>query len=292
MRVTLLHNPHAGAGEPGPEALRKLIEASGHRVVSVMTFPSEAGQPDVRGADVLVVAGGDGTVRRAAVAAAEHDVPIAVLPLGTANNLAASLGIGGPLEALAASWDESRFRNVDLGVAETRRGTFDFLEGAGAGALAGIVLAKASGPRDLDSPARLTRAWTRFQEELHTHPPVSARIEVDGVELAGDFVLLEVLNTPRIGPGIELVPDADPGDGRLDLALIAAGDVPGRTVVDPVEIPGLVETRRGREIRMEVSATYLHVDGLAHPTPGETWRASVGERRVRVLGAARGSKRG
>lgn len=285
MHVTLLHNPYAGAGEPGPEALHELIEAAGHTVTSVVTFSGARDELVVPDTEVLVVAGGDGTLRRAAVSAAERDVPIAILPLGTANNLAVSLGVDGPLEALAASWHDEAFRNVDLGTAVTRRGSFVFLEGVGVGALADIVAAKASGPRDLDRTARLARAWSRFQEELHTHPPVHAEVSIDGREIAGDFVLLEVLNTPRVGPGIELVPGADPGDGLLDVAFIAAGDVPGGAVVDPVDIPGLVQTRRGRAIAVEVPSTYLHVDGLAHPTPGETWRASVGERSVRVLGA-------
>lgn len=282
-----MHNPQAGAGEPGREALIELIEAAGHRLVSVLTFTGDEIERVDADTDVVVVAGGDGTVRSVAVAAAEREIPIAILPLGTANNLAVSLGIDSPLETLAYSWHEEAFRDVDLGRARTRLGSFVFLEGAGVGALAEIVAAHASGPRDLDRSARLARAWSRFQEELHSHVPVRAEVSVDGTEVAGEFVLLEVLNTPRIGPGVELVPDADPGDGLLDVAVIAAGDVPGGAVVDPADIPGLVRTWRGREVEVAVPAAYVHVDGWAHPTSGEVWRAAVGERRVRVLGATR-----
>ena len=59
--------------------------------------------------DIVAVAGGDGTVGKVARELIEKRIPIAVLPLGTANNIAKSLGIADiPLQDLVASWTAAR----------------------------------------------------------------------------------------------------------------------------------------------------------------------------------------
>ena len=55
-------------------------------------------------ADLVVAAGGDGTVATAARVLAGRKIPLAILPLGTANNIARSLNSDGPLDTLVASW--------------------------------------------------------------------------------------------------------------------------------------------------------------------------------------------
>ena len=57
-----------------------------------------------RAADLIVAVGGDGTVASVAREVAGHDVPLAVLPVGTANNIAFSLGCDGPLDELIDHW--------------------------------------------------------------------------------------------------------------------------------------------------------------------------------------------
>ena len=288
VRVTLLHNPNAGDGGPSDDELRLLIEALGHEVVDVIGLPDDGEDLEIPATELLVIAGGDGTVRAAAVPAAQRGTPVAILPLGTANNLATSLGVQGPFETLVMSWHEATFRKIDIGLARTARGQRPFMEGAGAGALADLVLAKASGPRHLDRTARLARAWTRFEERLTEFDGVPAQVVVDDEVVDGVFVLVEVLNTPRTGPGVEFAPAADPGDGLLDVVLLRAMDRELRGPIDPDEIPGRVETRRGRQVEIEVPETALHVDGFAYRTGGERWSATLADVRLKVASAQHG----
>ena len=99
MRVTLIHNPQAGGEDYSRERLLKLIRAAGYEAVyhsSKEDFGAALKDPG----DLVAVAGGDGTVRKVAMQTIEIGVPIAILPMGTANNISKSLGITSPDEEL------------------------------------------------------------------------------------------------------------------------------------------------------------------------------------------------
>ena len=85
--------------------------------------------------DALVVAGGDGTVNEAISGLKGSRLPLAVLPLGTANVLAAELGLGADPDAIARTIAEGGARPVTVGIANGRR----FLLMAGAGFDAQVV---------------------------------------------------------------------------------------------------------------------------------------------------------
>ena len=88
-------------------------------------------------AEVVAVAGGDGTVEEVATAIAGRHLPIAVLPLGTANNISRALGQANfPFEDLVAGWADAWRQPFDIGLARGPWGTFRFLESVGAGLLA------------------------------------------------------------------------------------------------------------------------------------------------------------
>ena len=68
-----------------------------------------------QGADLIVVAGGDGTINEAAEGIVNTDVPLAILPGGTANVLAMELKLSKRLERVAARLDECRPRRISVG---------------------------------------------------------------------------------------------------------------------------------------------------------------------------------
>ena len=115
--VKLLHNPGAGDEEHDEKELVALIEANGfecsYASVKKKVWANFRPEPDF-----LVVAGGDGTVRKITKELLEQNLvnkkwPIALLPLGTANNIAKTLGIEGKKEDIIQSWHKGKLKRSE-----------------------------------------------------------------------------------------------------------------------------------------------------------------------------------
>ena len=74
------------------EELLTLVAHAGHTVVGVAKQYDERTAPPISHVDLIVAAGGDGTVATVATLASASSVPLAILPLGTANNVARTVG--------------------------------------------------------------------------------------------------------------------------------------------------------------------------------------------------------
>ena len=137
----LIMNPHSGGGKVTKFGLKERAESLGAEVALLEgpgTVDVEALARDAvgRGADLLGVAGGDGTQALVAAIAAEHDLPFLVISAGTRNHFALDLGIDreAPLKCLDALADGVELR-VDLGEANGRT----FVNNASFGAYAEVV---------------------------------------------------------------------------------------------------------------------------------------------------------
>src|ERR1700729_4185407 len=92
VRATLIHNARAGDHRfPQNDELIQAVEELGWKVTALDR--SELERAVAKPGDVVIVAGGDGTVGKVAKRFAGTKVPIAVIPTGTANNLARALGV-------------------------------------------------------------------------------------------------------------------------------------------------------------------------------------------------------
>src|SRR5688572_14709131 len=203
MKITLIHNPGAGAGQDA-SGLVQLITEAGHQVRHRSTKQDWKALLKLP-ADLVVAAGGDGTVRRVALAAAEHGLPFAVIPIGTANNIAKTLGLLGDAGELIESWSASpRARHpFDLGEAVAPWGNGRFVEGVGGETDRALHLLS-----ELVTEARMRR-W---------------QVVADGQDLSGEYFSVEVLNIRFAGPNLPLAPNAFPGDGLFDVVLLGKGD--------------------------------------------------------------------
>jgi diacylglycerol kinase (ATP) len=222
MRVLVLHNPGAGDGRLDGAAIRALFESEGHTVCwrDVKAHGIDAAQAG--GADIVVVAGGDGTVGKSVRALAGTGSCLAVLPLGTANNVARSLGLGGDpreiAQAFASGAGQCVERALDVGVTTGPWGRRHFLEGVGLGAVAELLAVGDDADMEFAEEKR-------FAEEapgpfLRTAPTRRWRVALDGALLPESLVLVEVLNMPLTGPGLPLDPGGRPDDGLLDVAYL------------------------------------------------------------------------
>jgi diacylglycerol kinase family enzyme len=140
-RPFLIMNPRSGGGTVGRHDLKEKAERLGAEVF-LMDGPGEvdvaavAQRAVARGADLLGVAGGDGTQALVANVAAEHDIPFVVITAGTRNHFALDLGLDreDPAACLSALTDGEDIR-VDLGTV----GTTTFVNNASFGAYAEVV---------------------------------------------------------------------------------------------------------------------------------------------------------
>lgn len=223
MRLCLYWNPNAG-GALSLDEVTALIAGAGHRLECVVQRPAEL--PDVFNApiDGVVAAGGDGTVARAGRALAGRNIPLVILPLGTANNIATSLGIGGCPEEAIAAWPHQRIVHIDVGVIQ-HDGETRFLESVGAGLVVeGINTGNATISKDDDPELNVVRARQMYVDIIQRVQPKHYGITIDGTSIAGEYLLVEVLNISSIGPGVSLSGEVNPADGLLSVVVAAEAD--------------------------------------------------------------------
>jgi diacylglycerol kinase family enzyme len=228
MRVMLVHNPKAGDDDHEKDELVELLRGFGHEVDYRRTKKREWKDGLAAGPELVVVAGGDGTVSEVAKDTAGTGMPVTILPAGTANNIAGSLGLVGiSHEDLVRSWTTAELRPFDLGVASGGWGRFEFLESVGTGVLADLMDEIENGGsgyvNELESrESRLNAAFDVLLSVTAEAQPVRCELRLDGHAFDGEYLLVEVLNFGAAGPNLHLAPDADGSDGQLDVVLVEA----------------------------------------------------------------------
>lgn len=289
MLVALLHNPSAGSEDHTDHEIIRELRQAGHEVAHVSTSVGELtaalhGRP----CDLILVAGGDGTVSRTACQLAGWRIPLSILPLGTANNTALSLAIPKRLKKLAKSWQLADRQPFDLAVLDDGVVRQRYAEAAGWGVFAGsIERAKREGSagsvrRTLKRNRQLFRKRAREGEARHY------RVEVDGRDYSGHYVLVEVVNVPLIGPRLPLSPFSDPGDGLLEVVLAGEGERAAlERLADGERAEGALPAQRGARVRVTASEGLMHIDGRLqrHPTEPRTFEISVEARSIEYLGS-------
>jgi diacylglycerol kinase family enzyme len=231
MKLAVICNP---ATVPDEEALRVEIKRRwpSAELMWLQTTVEDPGAGQARqaldgDADLVLVAGGDGTVAECAGVLADTGVPMALAPLGTGNLLARNLGL--PLD-LAEALDVA---------AGTTRDRIDLLE---AGAKRFAVMAglgfDAAMMRDTDDNVKDRVSWFAYviggARALRRTRSTAYRIAVDD-DPSSSVRALGVLvgNVGELQAGMAALPDADPRDGLLDVIVVAPRswrDVPGLLV--------------------------------------------------------------
>jgi YegS/Rv2252/BmrU family lipid kinase len=207
-----------GGGLP---ELRKILAREGvtdplwYEVKKSRRAPEFARRAAAKGADVMFVWGGDGTVQRCIDAVAGTDTAVAILPAGTANLLAANLKIPHDLaEAVQVGLHGDR-RRLDTGSVNGER----FTVMAGAGFDARMIADADRGTKD-----KLGRAaYSVTGIKNLAARPVRATVEVDGTPFyKGKVSCVLAANVGKILGGVEAFPQARPDDGRLELGVVTA----------------------------------------------------------------------
>lgn len=276
MRITLIHNPKAGDARHGKEQLMAALAEAGHHATYQSTkepgFKKALKQP----ADLVLAAGGDGTIGKVAFRLIDSGIPLGVLPLGTANNLSRALGFFVSPEEIIARLEGGKKQVFDVGLATGPWGDRYFFEGVGGGLLADYVRAakkeeKRSGKAEkLSKEQEMARHGALLRRMLHDYPARQWKIEIDGKDISGRYVLWEAMNIRSVGPALHLAPRAETRDGRFDFVCARTTDrallmehfdarVAGKKSKSPLP------TRRFRELRIAWKGSTIHLDD-------ELWR--------------------
>ena len=275
MEATLIYNPRAGGARRLPlERALALLDAAGFAPTHLPT----GNEDDLDGAIArargpVVVIGGDGTVRAVAKRLLGRGVPLAVVPLGTANNIARTLGLPARPRAVIEGLARPRAQPFDVGRVSSPWGERVFLEAVGLGLFAEVLEGYAP-----ERGKSVGRALETLREVLRDYAPKRYRLKLDNQEISGSYLAVEALNTRATGPRLQFAPEADPSDGLLDVVCVL---VPERVRVaeyafkllrGTLETLPTVQVVRARKLEFKWQGQAMHIDADAHPTPEELRR--------------------
>ena len=260
---------HAGKTLGGglPE-LRRVLEAAGIadpfwcEVPKSRKAPAQVKRALDDGAELLVAWGGDGMVQRCVDVLAGTDVPLAIIPAGTANLFAANLGIPMDIEGAVAVGLHGTRRRLDLGRFNGER----FAVMAGAGFDAAMIRDAGDGGLK-ERLGRAAYVWTG-SENLRSKP-FRADIKVDGAKwYKGKASCILLGNVGKLVGGLEAFEDASPDDGRLELGVVTAegllewGRMIARAAVGTVDKSPFAQTTKARSVQVKLNRKVLYeLDG-------------------------------
>jgi YegS/Rv2252/BmrU family lipid kinase len=303
-RVHVIINPASGQSMPILYTLNQIFNKFDYDwEVSITKKPKDgyrlAKEAAAAGFDIVAAYGGDGTIAEVASGLIGADVPLAILPGGTANVMSVELGIPNDLEGACELFcgTENQARWVDMGQIEDRF----FLLRVGIGFEAAMVQ---EASREAKAGMGVLAYLLSALGNLRNPPQATYRITMDGKVVESEGMTCIVANSGSLGrPGISLVPDVQVDDGLLDVIVVRQADlrtllaftanVAGLTNATPVagdgDIEDVVEETeknlqhwQAREIEIESDPIQpVHSDGeMIGDTP---IRCQVLPRAVQIL---------
>jgi diacylglycerol kinase family enzyme len=254
MRAVLFHNPEAGPKEfRKKDGILAALKLANLNVDYVSTKSDDVKRALKRSVDFFIVAGGDGTVRNVLTEMPNRKIPVAILPFGTANNVARSLGIAGTAHELAETWQPENTRRFDIGRADGLEDRVRFVEAFGLGVIPRLLqYAAKKGDKQPEGAENLRKGRAALRNVLKSSKPTYIKHKIDDASYDCDVLGVEVLNIPYTGPGLPLALSANPGDGLFEVICIEPGqrDAFSEWLDAPQKRPPPVTSRLGSEIEI------------------------------------------
>ncbi|MFL6293256.1 MAG: diacylglycerol/lipid kinase family protein [Thermoanaerobaculia bacterium] len=293
MRTCIIVNPNAGSVEdlaaleaaldrlPGSEVLRTEAAGDAERL---------AREAVRNGADLVVAAGGDGTLNEVVNGLTEDfgKARFGLIPLGTGNDFARSIGVPDDLEGALAVLETGGARAVDVAratIGETGR----FFLNMSVGGISGEVSERASEAKDRWGPLAYLRGAIGALPELKGF---LTTITLNGGEtLRLETFNIVVANGRYVASGIPAAPTAVLDDGLLDVVISPMTTLPQLTVLMPQVLLGrhlesdLLLFRRATRVEIECDPPMaFNVDGELIGENGEnTARFEILPRALQVI---------
>lgn len=272
LNAAILVNPSSGKGRSGkhaPAVIQRLRDRG--MQLAVLEGGSAEGSLDLarravaEGAQALIACGGDGTVHFALQAVAGSDTALGIIPMGTGNDIARSVGL--PMKDPLAAADviaDGRTRMVDYGTVCAADGTERAFLAVMSAGFDSEVNARAN---SMKWPTGSSRYLMATMAELGVYRPVEFRITVDGVQTSEPGMMLAIGNGPSYGGGMFVCPNADLDDAKLDLTFLTKTNRATFLTIFPRVFKGThihhpsVRSLRGATIRVEAQGQTAFADG-------------------------------
>ncbi len=220
--IVIVMNPTSGRGKGARirEELEELLSkyANGQTWKIVETRGQRDGIRLARdaanhGAKVIAAAGGDGTINEVLNGVMGSDATLGILPLGTGNDVARTIGLGTDVALAVKTLFQGRATPTDVGYAKE---TY-FLNVAGCGFDAAVAERANIGFRKLRGTAAYIAA---VLDTLTKFPAAEIDLTVDGVTTHYKAMMCSIANCKTYGGGMRIAPDADIADGLLDVCVL------------------------------------------------------------------------
>ena len=268
--ATLLHNPGAGEKSYTEAELISKIEAGGFKCLYSSLDDDNWINFDPS-SEFLIITGGDGTVRKVTEQLLLNNIsskyPLALLPAGTANNIARTLNISDDAGEVIESWKREKVKKFDFGRIDHIASTFFFLESIGFGVFPELMQEMEKQDEQLkDSQEKsLNLALELLCNIVSSFEPFSCEIEMGEARHSGKYLLVEIMNTRSIGPNLFLSPHGDPGDGEFEVVLIPESQKDKLLTyltnkLRGLEQPDLFDVFKTKAVRIKCDQHLAHVD--------------------------------
>lgn len=294
--AALIYNADAGSsGALSAEDVVLALHAAGYEAQYRPTKNEEDLDAALRDVpEVVFVAGGDGTVRGVAIRlAGRENVALGIIPMGTSNNVGATLGLSPRPAELLPTYADAGIRAFDVGKITAPWGDDLFIEAVGCGVFADVLAAY--DPEANKSPLRAVQA---VATTLPGYQPQPLALTLDGVaQPEAGLALLEIMNIRATGNSMKLATSADPFDGQLDVVQVDGEHRDGLLAYatalarDDFEALPSVQTDRARLIEIPYTGQTFHVDAeirkpdgpAAPPAPGAVVRIELWPGALKLL---------
>ena len=281
--IVVVFNPVSGTSDPEmrKQAISDALESNGCTCQFLVTAPDlelkAAVDEAVRGgADLIVVAGGDGTVMEVLSALVDTDVPAAIVPSGTGNLLSLNLGIPTTVTEAIEVALEGKVYALDLARATVcHPGSADRWRHF---AIMGGVGLDAQMIRDADRGMKRRWGVLAYLAAILRNLPkrrIWASVTVDGqVPIRRRVKTVMIANMSKMTGGLDSNPAAVPNDGLLDVGIITPASIGqwlhlfGMALLGRPQDSPFMDVRQGRSITVKTSRPHpVEFDGESY---GET----------------------
>jgi diacylglycerol kinase (ATP) len=222
MRVIIIANPVSGRrlGQAAAEAAAGVFAEAGWKAdVRVTRGPGDAKglarQAAEEKAQVVFAAGGDGTLSQVLAGLLDTGVPAGLIPAGTGNDLARTLGLS--LDPVSAARQALEGHAVPVDLMCLQGGELWAVNVLGVGFDARVAVRCNRRPRRLGGLAAYLLAVAGELVALRT---TQVRLQVDGQTWEGPLLLCAVANATSYGAGMRIAPHASMYDGLLDVVVV------------------------------------------------------------------------